>query len=441
MLQSVRMLVLLVLFGGMAYVSPAHSQTESDSHVLIPGGIGNRDDAADLLLARLGRAKDFKNVRKLAEDLWKRRKELGLDKMMQKIAEDFRKRPDHPNFDPNDPAWKDVFRKALKDQKLSKEQKESLENIVGDLRNQGELPENPENPQNPENPENPENPQNPNNPNGNQPENPPPGPENPANPTPPGAQPGNPPPPNPPAAPPNWAQNQLDNIKDWISGPGNGSGGAPQWMKDLGIDFSGMTGELGSTISKWLPDVSDLKMGGFLKDMTDWLPTPDGMSFPDIDIGGAPDVSVGSPSISTSGLSGFGTVLMIIVAGLVVGAILFALVAGSKAWLERHPVQAWKLGPWPVRPEAIRTQEELIKAFEYLALLRLGREVTSSNHLEIAQQIADLHGHMLEQSQAADHLADLYEKARYAPPHEAVPSEDVIAARRELCLLAGVSQG
>src|SRR5262249_39439059 len=90
--------------------------------------------------------------------------------------------------------------------------------------------------------------------------------------------------------------------------------------------------------------------------------------------------------------------------------------------------------PWPVAPAAVTTREDLVKAFEYLSLLKFGRDALSWNHLEIAAQFVQ---RQPESSQAAGRLANLYEHARYAPGDESLPDEVVQMARRELTFLAG----
>src|SRR5581483_12253552 len=110
----------------------------------------------------------------------------------------------------------------------------------------------------------------------------------------------------------------------------------------------------------------------------------------------------------------------------------------------------WRLGPWPVDPAAIKTREELIQAFEYLSLLNLGPAARNWNHLAIADGLRNTRPSAvpstaaLERSTpasgaAADELASLYEQARYAPPSDPLPDTALITARRDLCLLAGVS--
>jgi hypothetical protein len=75
--------------------------------------------------------------------------------------------------------------------------------------------------------------------------------------------------------------------------------------------------------------------------------------------------------------------------------------------------------------------EDLIRAFEYLSVLKLGPEARHWNHRTIA---AGLGG-----GEAAGHLADLYERARYAEPAEPLDAEALPAVRRELTDLAGVA--
>ena len=75
---------------------------------------------------------------------------------------------------------------------------------------------------------------------------------------------------------------------------------------------------------------------------------------------------------------------------------------------------------------------QLIQAFEYLSLLRLGRAARSWNHRVIAARL----GGSGDGHRAADELASLYEQARYAP--EPLTDAALAAARRDLCFLAGV---
>jgi hypothetical protein len=108
----------------------------------------------------------------------------------------------------------------------------------------------------------------------------------------------------------------------------------------------------------------------------------------------------------------------------------------------------WKLGPWPVDPAGVRTREELIRAFEYLSVLRLGPAARHWHHLAIAFGLGGSASHtaplsgwgdpLAQRRQAAEELASLYEQARYAPPGDALSESALATARRNLCLLAGV---
>jgi hypothetical protein len=99
----------------------------------------------------------------------------------------------------------------------------------------------------------------------------------------------------------------------------------------------------------------------------------------------------------------------------------------------------WQPGPWPVNPATIATRAELIQAFEYLSMLRLGPNARSWNHRAIAAQLGEPEGASGTSRQAADDLASLYERARYAPLADSLPTDALASARRDLCLLAGMA--
>jgi hypothetical protein len=80
----------------------------------------------------------------------------------------------------------------------------------------------------------------------------------------------------------------------------------------------------------------------------------------------------------------------------------------------------------------VATREELIRAFEYLSLLRCGEPARAWHHRAIA---ACLGGTESERRAAAERLAALYEQARYAPAAGGEP--DWTAARGPLAELAG----
>ncbi len=142
-----------------------------------------------------------------------------------------------------------------------------------------------------------------------------------------------------------------------------------------------------------------------------------------------------SPAASDSGMA-LGDGWQIILAAAVAGLLAWAFLRRKGLLVLRRADGGWRLGPWPVRPEAVHTREELVRAFEYLALLLLGPTWRSCHHREIA---IGLGADDDTRRAAADRLADLYEQARYAPPDEELPASELAAARAHLSLLAGVA--
>jgi hypothetical protein len=105
-----------------------------------------------------------------------------------------------------------------------------------------------------------------------------------------------------------------------------------------------------------------------------------------------------------------------------------------------------QLGPWPVQPSAVASKEDLIRAFEYLSVLRIGPEARNWNHRHIAQNLGTgnrLSSRRDSQSapvypKEAEELASLYERARYTPPEDSLPESAFMQARHDIRLLAGV---
>ncbi|MBY0524924.1 MAG: hypothetical protein K2R98_16080 [Gemmataceae bacterium] len=171
------------------------------------------------------------------------------------------------------------------------------------------------------------------------------------------------------------------------------------------------------------------------------LPKAPSFSMPSMNLsfGGAP--SVGLPKVGDFG--GVGTAgpslwKSLLTLGLLLLTAVFAWKLLQRfGGFERSSEDAgWRLGPWPVNPAAVATREELVRAFEYLSLLLLGRSARSWNHLEIATRLG---GTEVERQQAAEALAALYERARYAPGDEPMAPEALAAFRRDLSLLAGTA--
>jgi hypothetical protein len=185
--------------------------------------------------------------------------------------------------------------------------------------------------------------------------------------------------------------------------------------------------------------------------------TPRNLHWPDV----RPEINVRPPNVlggAPAATAGDAWKFVLVIGSLALGAALVwqVLARKSVAAGRRSGQTAWQLGPWPVDPKAVRTREELIRAFEHLALLRLGLQARSYNHQIIASYLRNetrLSGKTRSAApasaaltvdtqlrrEAAQHLAATYEVARYAPPQDPVSEEDILRARRELCLLAGVS--
>lgn len=149
---------------------------------------------------------------------------------------------------------------------------------------------------------------------------------------------------------------------------------------------------------------------------------------------GIPTPNVGKPELPRT--SGWGSLLWVAM------AVCFAVVAWRLlAWRQSATAAQpeWRPGPWPVPPEAVRTREDLVKAFEHLALLLLGRRAFPLHHVAIGAWMAgDPRQATPERQRAVWNLAGLYEQARYAPPEQPLPPADIDMARDDLRLLAGV---
>ncbi len=145
--------------------------------------------------------------------------------------------------------------------------------------------------------------------------------------------------------------------------------------------------------------------------------------------------SPGMDSSRASGLEGFAVLFITLT---LIGITVYVLV---RLWRRRFggaQLDGWRLGPWPVDPASVATREQLIRGFEYLAVLVLGRPARHRNHLEIAQDLPGATADPEQRRRAADELAAIYEQARYAPGNEPLDEIQLTAARRGLTLLAGL---
>jgi hypothetical protein len=268
-------------------------------------------------------------------------------------------------------------------------------------------------------------------------------------------------PPNPPDAdedagqtqPSPWRQQVLDFLEELRDedGPLGKSPALREAMHDLSMaaldSFDGdprgkLSGrDLDRQISQWSQTLHDVKawteparasvrrLG-----VSSWA----GVRSPRLKSGWARTPSFGSAGLAGPALSGMGagTVIGWLVLVAALAGVLWQVLVRSQRAVAAAEDTVWKLGPWPVVPSEVRTRGQLVQAFEYLSLLRLGRAARSWNHLEIA---ARLGGDDARRRQAAAELADIYEHARYAPGDEPLADEALTEARRDLCLLAGVA--
>jgi hypothetical protein len=220
-------------------------------------------------------------------------------------------------------------------------------------------------------------------------------------------------------------------IQSFSEGDENNSGKFDRWDDDGQNDFDWarfgkQTGI--DRLEKWLP-----KMDWNWSDVASKMPS---VSAPGLNS----NVSSALPSGPTTLEAGGSILTVFLVLALLV---VFAIVAWKfRAWFAGDAALAaegaWHLGPWPVQPALVRTREELIRAFEYLSLLRLGRPARNWNHHQIAAELGQTKDVPANGPIAAVRLASVYEHARYAPAADLLADPELEAARRDLCLLAGV---
>lgn len=156
--------------------------------------------------------------------------------------------------------------------------------------------------------------------------------------------------------------------------------------------------------------------------------------------GGGSNVGGGSGGVSGfgggggAGFGGGGQALGVIAA--IAGGILLAILLFRK-W-KLHQIEraaAHTTGKPGIDLDAIRTREELVRAFDHMSLDQMGEDARSWNHRVIADQIAEARP---AQAEPAGELAGLYERARYAPLDEDLSAGEFADARRDLRVIAGV---
>jgi hypothetical protein len=424
------LLLLVVLAGLLPAQTPGFPDRERPSHKPVNTRLADDRSPEDLLDKRLAgfrlkeKQDEFGNIQELARKLLDNREFLeSLRKSLKpEDIERLKKQYGQGTGGPlDDPALKGMLEKALKDQKLDDRDREVFQRWKEKLGNQGS-PGVSRSKNDPEKGKLPP------------------------------ATAGTPSTPSPP--PPGSTQ-------PWQ--PGSSSGldrDTPEWLKkglargaeDLGKWIDSPSGR------SWRDSISDMvkraaearasappvagRLRGFTRYMPDvrrWLPrrSPD---LPTARLPGVPRVTgrlPGAPSLSNVTADGVAKVLVV---GLAV-AVAALLLWRSRGWWQdvlAARLAAWKLGPWPVRPADVTTRGDLVRAFEYLAVLCLGPGARTCHHLELARRLGAQPAVDPERRRdAAVDLAHVYEQARYTPDDEVLPDDLLRRARRELCYLAG----
>jgi hypothetical protein len=230
---------------------------------------------------------------------------------------------------------------------------------------------------------------------------------------------------------PEWLKKGIDqaagDFGKWIDSPSGKS-----W-RDSFLDVAKKVAEARSEA----PAVSGRlrSVGRYLPNVRDWLPRR-GPDLPSARLPNMPRMPT-PPSLPNVTAEGLGKGLLIAVAVVVAALLLWY----SRGWWQgvlAARLAGWKLGPWPVRPGAVTTRGDLVRAFEYLALLCLGAAARTCHHLELARRIGEQPALDADRRrEAAVDLAHIYEQARYTPDDEPLPDELLVRARRELSYLAG----
>jgi len=174
------------------------------------------------------------------------------------------------------------------------------------------------------------------------------------------------------------------------------------------------------------------------------LPSLPNMDLPNIHFStpSLPSLDVPSMGMPAPSSSGGETVFLSLFTVAVIALVLWKLLGG---WLGRKGQMQglnWAQGntgsvsPRSLDLSSLTTRQDLIRAFEQLSLVKLGSAARSWNHLQLA---ANLGGKFHEYRQLANHLASLYEQARYAPGDGLVSPDALRIAHHELTILAGAA--
>jgi hypothetical protein len=215
---------------------------------------------------------------------------------------------------------------------------------------------------------------------------------------------------------PAW-QHALDDLRASMNKPNQGNAPGNGWSDLLRLPDDKLF-DLGQQAMERLKNLPAPQI-----DWQERLPGMGAVNLPNVHAPNLPDVDTSLPTFGT------GTYWL-----------LFVLLVALAAWqmLRRRKKsnsasEELALGPWPVRPESVLTRTELVQAFDYLALLTLGRQVQSWNHQAIAHQWC-MQRPVL--STTVQELAALYEEARYTEGVEELSLPQRDHARQALLRLA-----
>jgi hypothetical protein len=243
------------------------------------------------------------------------------------------------------------------------------------------------------------------------------------------------PPPPPPVEKQTWLAQQFVDIVQKIDLHDDGENSLGGFLKQLV-----KTGGDAPAGTNNLPNVNDYVPAEKVKDATSFLSRFKMPSLPNFGSVAPPAPKL--PSAGAGAAGGTESALHVLIGTLVVvlaGVLVWKLM-GIKNALVGKGDNLWHVGSWPVHPSAVRTRADLVKAFEYLAVLVLGPQARTHHHLELAEELGQqARAEDARTGEAARTLAYLYELARYTPANETLPPDELATARRELSFLAGAA--
>lgn len=218
-----------------------------------------------------------------------------------------------------------------------------------------------------------------------------------------------------------WKQ-AFEDLRASLDQPDAARGMLGDWPGKL-LTADGKTWKLAEDALERLRDLPPPQLDRFTWNLQ--VPGIGKIPLPDLGPPGMADLS--GPALPSSGTAASWLLLLLI--GLLVGWRLLRWRKGAASIVPERP----DLGPWPVRPEAIATRADLVRAFDYLALWTLGLGVKSWNHHAVVSRWGKTAPACADVARA---LAKLYEQARYTAGAEQLPEAERDLARRSLLQLA-----